>query len=83
MDPVQTLHAFDRIKLLADPRRTAILRLLMAAPATLTHLARALKQSPAWVRHHLKVLEASGLVEPAETRRSSTGPQPARSSCRK
>jgi putative molybdopterin biosynthesis protein len=68
MDSVQTLRAFDRIKLLADPRRMAILRLLMAAPATLTHLAQTLKQSPAWVRHHLKAMEAAGLVELTETR---------------
>ena len=68
MNPIQILHTFDQIKLLADPRRMAILRLLMAAPATLTHLARALKQSPAWVRHHLKALEAAGLVELTETR---------------
>jgi len=72
MDLIQTLHAFDRIKLLADPRRMEILRLLMAEPATLTHLGRTLRRSPAWVRHHLKALESAGLVEMAEVRTTGT-----------
>ncbi len=72
MDPIQPLHAFDRIKLLADARRMEILRLLMAEPATLTHLGRSLKRSPAWVRHHLKALESAGLVEMVEVRTTAT-----------
>lgn len=47
-----------------------ILRLLMASPATLTHLARTLKQSPAWVRHHILALESANLVEVSEVRRT-------------
>lgn len=47
-----------------------ILRLLMASPATLTHLARTLKQSPAWIRHHILTLESAGLVEVSEIRRT-------------
>jgi len=47
-----------------------ILRLLMAAPATLTNLARAMRQSPAWVRHHILALEAADLVEVSEIRRT-------------
>ena len=50
MDKVQPLHAFEQIKLLADSRRMRILRLLMAAPATLSQLADVLCQSPvSWV----------------------------------
>ena len=45
-----------------------VLRLLMASPATLTHLARTMKQSPAWVRHHILALQSAGLVEVAELR---------------
>lgn len=45
-----------------------ILRLLMAAPATLTQLARTLGRSPAWVRHHILALESANLIELAETR---------------
>ena len=47
-----------------------ILRLLMAAPATLTNLARTLKQSPAWIRHHILALEAASLVEVSEIRKT-------------
>ena len=47
-----------------------ILRLLMASPATLTHLARTLKQSPAWIRHHILALESAGLIEISEVRKT-------------
>ncbi len=72
MNKIETLRAFDQIKLLADSRRMMILRLLMAQPATLTHLARIMKQSPAWVRHHIKTLESAKLVEIAEIRKTGT-----------
>ena len=68
MFPIQPLRSFEQLKLLADPRRLAILRQLMAGPASLTLLGKALCQHPAWVRHHLKQLEAAGLVELIETR---------------
>jgi DNA-binding transcriptional ArsR family regulator len=60
---VVPINSFEKIKLLADPRRMEILRLLMASPATLTHLARMMKQSPAWIRHHILALESANLVE--------------------
>lgn len=65
---VETLRAADKIKLLADARRLDILRLLMASPATLTDLARAMGQSPAWVRHHVLTLLSAGLIEIVEVR---------------
>src|SRR5574337_949358 len=68
MDGIETLRAFDQIKLLADSRRMEILRLLMASPATLTHLARTLHQSSAWIRHHMLALQSAGLVEMAQVR---------------
>ena len=68
MLPIQPLASFDQLKLLADPRRLSILRQLMAGPASLTMLGKALGEHPAWVRHHLKQLEAAGLVELVETR---------------
>ena len=67
---VETLNSFDKIKLLADSRRMDILRLLMASPATLTHLARTLRQSPAWIRHHILALESANLVEVNEVRKT-------------
>src|SRR5215204_2989520 len=70
MKKVEMVNSFDRIKLLADPRRMDILRLLMAAPATLTLLARTLKQSPAWIRHHILALESADLIEVSEIRKT-------------
>ncbi len=68
MKKVESINSFDKIKLLADSRRMDILRLLMASPATLTDLARTLKRSPAWVRHHILALESADLIELSETR---------------
>jgi putative molybdopterin biosynthesis protein len=68
MRSIETLGSLERLKILADPRRLEILRLLMASPATLTQLARRLRQSPAWIRHHLKRLELADLIELSEIR---------------
>lgn len=68
MRKVKQLDTFEQIKLLADPRRLEILRLLMASAATLTQLARRLGKSPAWVKHHTLALESAGLIELAEVR---------------
>ena len=70
MRKVEPISSFEKIKLLADSRRMDILRLLMASPATLTHLARTLKQSPAWIRHHILMLESAGLIEISEVRKT-------------
>src|SRR5687767_10655953 len=70
MKKVEFIHSFANIKLLADPRRMDILRLLMAAPSTLTQLARTMKQSPAWIRHHILALESANLVEVSEIRKT-------------
>jgi putative molybdopterin biosynthesis protein len=68
MDRVESLNSFEQIKLLADPRRMAILRRLMNSPATLTQLGKELGRHPAWIQHHVKVLLAAGLIEIAEVR---------------
>jgi putative molybdopterin biosynthesis protein len=70
MRKVEAIRSFEGIKLLADSRRMQILRLLMASPATLTNLARTLKQSPAWIRHHILALESAHLVEVSEVRKT-------------
>ena len=70
MKKVESINSFDRIKLLADSRRMEILRLLMASPATLTQLAQTMKQSPAWIRHHILALESADLVEVGEVRKT-------------
>lgn len=69
MRNVAHLHSLESFKLVADPRRLEILRMLMASPATLTQLARVLKQSPAWVRHHILALENAGFVSMSEVRK--------------
>jgi putative molybdopterin biosynthesis protein len=68
MTSIQTLRSFEQLKLLADPRRRAILQQLMSGPASLTMLGKVIGEHPAWVRHHLKLLEAADLVELVETR---------------
>jgi putative molybdopterin biosynthesis protein len=68
MPSIQSLQSLEQLKLLADPRRYAILQQLMAGPASLTMLGKVLGEHPAWVRHHLKKLEAVGLIELVETR---------------
>ena len=70
MKQVESIHTLGNIKLLADSRRRDILRLLMASPATLTQLARSMKQSPAWIRHHILALESAGLVQVREIRKT-------------
>jgi putative molybdopterin biosynthesis protein len=70
MRKIEPVHSFEHLKLLADSRRLDILRLLMASPATLTNLARNMKQSPAWIRHHMLALEAAHLVEVSEVRKT-------------
>lgn len=69
MNDIRSLGAYPQIEALADPQRLAILQHLMVKPATLTQLAVQLNHSPAWVRHHLKRLEAVGLVEFVERRK--------------
>jgi putative molybdopterin biosynthesis protein len=71
MHNVERLRSYEQMKLLADPRRLAILRRLLAGPATLTQLGRGMQEHPAWIRHHLKLLEQAGLVEIAEVRASA------------
>ncbi len=71
MASIQHLHSFEQLKLLSDPRRRAILQELMLHPASLTMLGKVIGEHPAWIRHHLKQLEAAGLVEWVETRMQS------------
>jgi putative molybdopterin biosynthesis protein len=70
MKKVEPVHSFGSIKLLADPRRMDILRLLMASPATLTQLARTMRKSPAWIRHHILALESADFIEVSEIRKT-------------
>ena len=67
MEPLHRLQGFEQYKIVSDPRRLAILRLLMTRPATLSQLGQTLDEHPARVRHHLKILEKAGLIELVNT----------------
>ncbi len=56
----------DLFKILGHQERYAILRRLMAGQATLSQLGEHFGETPAHIRHHLKILEQAGLVEFAE-----------------
>ena len=68
MDSIGYIKNYEQLKILSDPRRMSILRLLMASSATLSQLGLVLGEHPARVRHHLKQLERAGLIELTETR---------------
>lgn len=70
MKKVEPIHSFGSIKLLSDARRMEILRLIMASPASLTQLAQTMRQSPAWIRHHILALTSANFIEVSETRRT-------------
>jgi molybdate-binding protein/DNA-binding HxlR family transcriptional regulator len=65
----------DLFKILGHQERNAILRRLMASQATLSQLGEHFGQTPAHIRHHLKILEQAGLVEFAEARPVQGGPE--------
>jgi putative molybdopterin biosynthesis protein len=62
------VNSIRAAKVLGDRRRLTILQLLMQEPGTLSQLGRQLKDHPAKVRHHLKLLEEHGFVELTSTR---------------
>jgi putative molybdopterin biosynthesis protein len=70
MGQVKTIHSLDQIKILSDPRRLAILRLLMDRPSSITRLARAMGESPAWVKHHIQPMLNTGLIELSHMQKS-------------
>jgi molybdate-binding protein/DNA-binding HxlR family transcriptional regulator len=65
----------DLFKILGHRERQAILRRLMAGEATLSQLGEHFGETPAHIRHHLKILEQAGLVEFAEARPVQGGPE--------
>lgn len=69
MDPILPISSYEAIKILSDARRLEILRTLMVAPATITHLGQGLNMHPARVRYHVKLLEKAGLVALVHTQK--------------
>ena len=70
MSTLRTIDSPEMLKAVADEHRLQILRLTMARPQTLSMLGGALEKHPAWVRHHVKVLEAAGLITLVEERKT-------------
>jgi len=68
MPDLSTLDRHEQLSAIADPRRLAILRMIMSRPATLSQIGERLEKYPAWVRHHLQVLVSAGLAELVEER---------------
>jgi molybdate-binding protein/DNA-binding HxlR family transcriptional regulator len=68
-------NEINLFKILGHRERYAILRRLMAGQATLSQLGEHFGETPAHIRHHLKVLEQAGLVEFAEARSVQGGPE--------
>jgi putative molybdopterin biosynthesis protein len=60
---MQPINQFQQLKVLGESQRLAILRRLMAGPATLSQLGEFFHETPAHIRHHLKSLEQAGFVE--------------------
>jgi putative molybdopterin biosynthesis protein len=65
MQPLGMINRQDQLAALSDEHRSALLRRLMCGPSTISRLGRDFGRHPAWIRHHLKKLEAVGLIEPA------------------
>ncbi|MDY0340045.1 MAG: substrate-binding domain-containing protein [Coriobacteriia bacterium] len=68
MSGLTTIDQQAQLSAIADPRRLAILRMLMVRPLTLTQVGERLGKHPAWVRHHMQVLVAAGLAALVEER---------------
>jgi molybdate-binding protein len=63
MRNIQRIHSEDILKVLRNPTRLAILRLLITRSATITQLGEILQQHPAQIRNHLKQLEKAEMVQ--------------------
>ena len=70
---VSVIHNPQIIKLLADPVRREILRLLRHEPQTQTQLARELNISKPSMKHHIQLLRQARLIKIAYTKVESHG----------
>lgn len=69
MDDHLTISRPDQLQALGDPTRWRILGRLLEGPASIQELARALGAAKGTIGHHVRVLDASGLIRLAETHR--------------
>jgi putative molybdopterin biosynthesis protein len=71
MKKIERVNSFDQIKSLSDPKRLAILQMLMNQPRTISQIGRALGEYPAGIRYHIQKLEQVQMVELSEVKISS------------
>jgi putative molybdopterin biosynthesis protein len=70
VDEISHIDAMETMEVLASEERLHLLRILMRGPATLTQLVESVGHYPAWIRHHVLMLERAGLVELVEKRKT-------------
>ncbi|NTU72114.1 MAG: helix-turn-helix domain-containing protein [Coriobacteriia bacterium] len=70
MQPLGMINRQDQLAALADEHRMAILRRLMCGPSTISRLGRDFGKHAAWIRHHVKRLEAVELIELAGVKKT-------------
>ncbi len=63
MQIIHRVNSDAAVKLLGDPTRLEILRILISRQATISQIGSVINIHPARVRHHIKLLEKEGLVE--------------------
>jgi len=65
---LEVIYEPERFQLISDETRRNIIYALRKANMSISQLARGLHKTPATMHYHIKRLEASGLIEHAETR---------------
>jgi len=65
----QMLLSQEQARLLTEPTRSEIIRLLAQRPATTSQLAETLGRPRGSMGHHLKALEAAGIIRVVRTRK--------------
>src|SRR3990170_7380380 len=68
-DEFLTVGRPDQLQALGDPTRWRILGRLLDGPASIQELARALGRAKGTIGHHVRVLDAAGLIRVTETKR--------------
>ena len=71
MNKIERLDSFDQINTLSDPKRLAILQMLMEQPRTVSQIGRELGEYPAGIRYHIQKLEQVQMVELSEIKISA------------
>jgi DNA-binding transcriptional ArsR family regulator len=69
VDDHLTISRPDQLHALADPMRWRILGRLLEGPASIQELARALAAAKGTIGHHVRVLDAAGLIRIVEKQR--------------